>query len=404
MPSARAGFRPRGGSDAADVRVLVCPTAFKCTLGAGEASAALAEGVRRARPDATVREMPLSDGGPGLLAAIRATRLASSVEEVPVRGPLGGRASARILWLAENRLAEGRGDHALLESADACGLHLVPEGDERPLESDTRGVGELISAALERGAERVTVGLGGSATSDGGTGMARVFGYRFLDAEGRDLPPGCGALPRLARIVAPDRGENRGVDRRVDRGSTREAGASFPVPIIALADVESPLNGAAGAARRFGPQKGATREEVDRLVRGLERLSVRLERDLGRPDVGGLTGSGAAGGMGAGMAAFLGAEIRLGADWVLERVGFEEALATADLLITGEGAWDASSGAGKITGRVLDRARRAQVPALLLCGRLAGRVPEGVRAAHGDGARLDAEGLASLAARELGRC
>ncbi len=350
------------------MRVLVCPTAFKGTLTAAEAAAAMAGGVRRALPDAEVRELPLSDGGPGLLDALRAAR--PVVEEVEVTGPLGRPARARILWA---------GEQAVLESADACGLHLVPEGRERPLAAHSLGVGELVRAALARGADHLVVGLGGSATSDGGTAMARAFGYRFLDADGRDLPPGGDALRRLARI---------------------EPGARPPVRITALADVESRLNGMAGAARRFGPQKGATREEVDRLVEGLERLAGRLEEDLGAGEAADLPGSGAAGGLGAGLAAFLGARIEPGAEWVLDRVGFDGAIAGSDLVVTGEGAFDASSRAGKVVGRVLDRAREAAVPALLLCGRVEDELPDGVRTADAAGRVLDAGGLADLAARE----
>lgn len=379
------------------MRVLVCPTAFKGTIGAAEAAAAVARGVREAAPDADVREMPLSDGGPGLLDAIQtagdsATGEAGThgagtvevgpVEEVVVTGPLGGAARARILWAADGTDA----DVAVLESADACGLGLVAEGEEDALAAHTFGVGELVRAALVRGAGRVVVGLGGSATTDGGTGLARAFGYRFLDEEGAELPPGGGALSRLERILP---------------------GRSPSVPITALADVATPMSGAAGAARTYGPQKGATAEELERLVAGLERLSDRLERDLGAAGVGDLPGSGAAGGLGAGMAAFLGAGIEPGAAWVLQRAGFDEALAASDLLVTGEGAWDPTSGTGKVTGEVLRRAGERSVPALLVCGRVEGEVPEGVAAADADGERLDPAGLARLTAtclqRRLGR-
>lgn len=384
------------------MRVLVCPTAFKGTLGAAEAADAMARGVRRALPSARMRRLPLSDGGPGLLDALRAAGLGGAPEEVEVGGPLGRPARARILWVEDGGPGDaadddgapppgrrgGQPDVAVVESADACGLHLVPEGGEDALRADTGGVGELIGIALERGARGVVVGLGGSATTDGGTGMARAFGYRFLDGSGKGLPPGGGSLTRLARIV-PGRRPSR--------------------PIIALADVETPLNGARGAARTFGPQKGATGEELEELVAGLERLAGRLEADLGRGEVADLPGSGAAGGLGAGLAAFLGALIAPGAEWVLEAAGFEEALAEADLVVTGEGAFDATSREGKIAGRVLGRAREAGVPVLLLCGRVqaaavpgTGGRPPPVRVADGGGEVLDAAGLEALAAREAG--
>lgn len=372
------------------MRVLVCPTAFKGSFGAAVAADSLARGIRRAAPSAEVREMPLSDGGPGLLDALLAVEPEARVEEVGVSGPLGEPVTARILWTAPGARdapaaseagCAGSRDVAVLESADACGLGLVTEGREDALAAHTLGVGELVREALQRGAREVVVGLGGSATTDGGTGMARAFGYGFLDAEGGPLPPGGGPLVRLARILP---------------------GRAPAAPITALADVDTPMDGARGAARTFGPQKGATGEELERLVEGLERLSERLGRDLGPPDVGGRTGSGAAGGLGAGMAAFLGADLVRGSDWVLGRTGFREALGRADLLVTGEGAWDPTSDEGKVTGEVLRAAREAGVEALLLCGRVEGVVPEGVAAADGGGRRLDPGGLEELAARAAG--
>lgn len=353
------------------MRVLVCPTAFKGTLGAVQATAALGRGIRSALPEAEVGEMPLSDGGPGLLDALLAAGTDGTVETVEVTGPLGGILPARILWTAD--------DAAVLESADACGLARVPEGGEDALQAHTRGVGELLAETLAAGADRVAVGLGGSATTDGGTGMARVFGWRFLDDRRRELSPGGGSLTRLAHIV-----------RGWRPGAT----------VTGLADVETPLNGAAGAARTFGPQKGASTEEVERLVEGLERLSERLVHDLGEADVGDLPGSGAAGGLGAGLVAFLGAELVEGSAWVLERTGFDQALEGSDLVVTGEGAWDASSAAGKIVGRVLERARDRGIPALLVCGSVTGDPGPGVRAVDGGGRRLDPDDLAELAARE----
>lgn len=365
------------------MRVLVCPTAFKGSLGAAEVAAALARGVRRAAPRAEVREMPLSDGGPGLLDALLAVETWARVEEVGVTGPLGDPAWARILWTAgEGRAtaaaAAAAADVAVIESADACGLALVQEGEEDALAAHTLGVGELIREALQRGAREVVVGLGGSATTDGGTGMARAFGYGFRDADDDLLPPGGGALVRLARILS---------------------GRAPAVPITALADVSTPMAGARGAARTFGPQKGAGARELERLVEGLERLSDRLACDLDLPDVAERPGSGAAGGLGAGLAAFLGAELEPGSDWVLGRVGFREALARADLLVTGEGAWDPTSGEGKVTGEVLRAAREAGVESVLVCGRVEGPVPEGVVAAGAGGRLLDGEGLEELAAR-----
>ncbi len=380
------------------MRVLVCPTAFKGSLGAAEACAAMARGLAAVRPAWRLELLPLSDGGPGLLDALwaagarspsdrlpgpgtpgepegreAALRSAGTAERVEVPGPLGDPVEARLLWLNWE---------AVLESADACGLERL--GERRaPLEADTRGVGALVRHALDGGARAVRIGLGGSASTDGGTGMARAFGWRFLDEHGAELPQGGGALRRLARI---------------EPGS-RPGGAA--AEITALADVETPLLGLRGAARTFGPQKGASAAEVERLVAGLERLAERLGSDVGRwaADAVSAPGSGAAGGLGAGCAVFLGARLVPGAAWVLHRTGFDERLARAELVVTGEGAWDRSSAAGKITWEVIGRARAAGVRALLLCGRLDAEVPEGVGAFDGGGAWLDAAGLERLAAR-----
>jgi glycerate kinase len=344
----------------------------------------MARGVSAERPEWALERLPLSDGGPGLLDALGAAdepggRIASvpsrgTLERVEVPGPLGAPVGARILWLERE---------AVLESADACGLERLGE-EQAPLRADTRGVGALVRHALDRGATAVRIGLGGSASTDGGTGMARAFGWRFLDARGEDLPPGGGGLRRLARIEPGLRPGERGA-----------------AEIMALADVDTPLLGLRGAARTFGPQKGATASEVELLAGGLERLATRLASDLGEW-AGEAThgpGSGAAGGLGAGCAVFLGAKLVPGAAWVLERTRFDERLARADLVVTGEGAWDRSSAAGKITWEVIRRARAAGVAVLLLCGRLDSEPPEGIPVFDGAGAWLDAAGLEGLAAR-----
>ncbi len=367
------------------MRVLVCPTAFKGSLGAAEACAAMARGVSAERPEWALERLPLSDGGPGLLDALGAAdepggRIASvpsrgTLERVEVPGPLGAPVGARILWLERE---------AVLESADSCGLERLGE-EQAPLRADTRGVGALVRHALDRGATAVRIGLGGSASTDGGTGMARAFGWRFLDEHGAELPAG-------RRRSAP-----AGADR-----ARSPAGGDGAAEITALADVDTPLLGLRGAARTFGPQKGASAGEVELLATGLERLVTRLGSDLG--GVGGQRrldgpGSGAAGGLGAGCAVFLGAKLVPGAAWVLERTRFDERLARADLVVTGEGAWDRSSAAGKITWEVIRRARAAGVAVLLLCGRLDSEPPEGIPAFNGAGAWLDAAGLEGLAAR-----
>lgn len=353
------------------MRILVCPTAFKETLSAAEAASAMAAGARAARPEAEIRVLPLSDGGPGLLDAVEASG-GGERRTVPALGPLGDVVTARTLWPAP--------DEVVIEAAEACGLHLVPEAVRDPARADTAGLGALLLAAVERGARRAIVGLGGSATVDGGTGLARTLGWRFLDEEGAALPPGGGALSRLAVVVPAVPPE---------------------LAITALADVRSPLVGPDGAARRFGPQKGAGPGLVASLERGLGRLADVVGRATGR-DPRDLPGAGAAGGLGYGLVVFAGARLVDGSDWVLARTRFDEALAGADRLVTGEGAWDPTSGLGKITARVLERARARGVPALLACGRIEGPVPDGVRTADGGGTRLDAAGLARVVEAALG--
>ena len=356
--------------------MLICPTAFKETLSAQDVAEAIAGGVRASAPGAELRLLPLSDGGPGLLESIAAVEAGAEPERVLTTGPMGEPVAARTLRTGPRSV--------VIETAEACGLHLVPLPERDPLGADTGGVGILLSHYAQTGAHEIVLGLGGSATVDGGTGMARALGWEFLDEEGRELPHGGGALARLARIVPPD----------------SESDPKATMRVTALADVRSPLLGPEGAAYRFAAQKGAGPDQIDGLEYGLTRLADVAARDLGI-DVRDVPGSGAAGGLGAGCLLFLDADLHPGADWVLDRVGFDAALAEADLLITGEGAWDATSGLGKLTRKVLDRAEAAGVPAVLVCGRLDGPPPAGVRTIAGTGERVDPDALSALVAAEL---
>lgn len=348
-------------------RVVVAPTAFKGTLGPGAVAGAMAAGVTAVWPSAEVVERPLSDGGNGLLEAC-APLLGGTVSEHEVGGPLGEPVRARTLQA---------GGRAVIESAEACGLHLMARERRRPLRATTRGVGELLRAAVEGGASEVVLGLGGSGTVDGGTGMARALGWRFEDEAGTPLPEGGGSLFALARIQSPPH--------------------TTAVGVKALCDVENPLLGPDGAARVFGPQKGATADQVRVLEAGLARLAAVLKTELG-VEVAGLAGAGAAGGMGAGARAFLGADLVSGAEWMIEATGLRDLLAAADLLVTGEGRYDAQSGMGKLTGRVMAAAQRAGVPVLLVCGRVDGPLPPGVQCVDAGGRSLDESGIARLTA------
>ncbi|MFW5952317.1 MAG: glycerate kinase [Gemmatimonadota bacterium] len=356
--------------------ILVCPTTFKGTLSAREVASAMAAGIREAVPGAEIREQPLSDGGNGMLIALEAAG-GGRGRGARVTGPLGISVTARYLVQPER---------VVVETAEACGLHLVPEPLRAPLRADTRGVGELLLAAAEAAPARarMVVGLGGSATVDGGAGMVRALGWRLLDQRGEPIPPGPAGLVQLAAIEPP--AEPPGLP-----------------PLTVLADVTNPLLGSRGAAPIFAPQKGATPEQVVRLERALARWAQVIQRELGR-DVADLPGAGAAGGLGAAFAAFLDAEPHPGADWVLDAVHFDAALEAAEIVVTGEGRWDAQSASmGKVTGEVLRRCGAAGVPCLLVAGQADERVPSGVWLATGQGDELDAAGLRRLVAKSLPR-
>ena len=320
------------------MRVVVAPNAFKDCLSAAEVADRIARGARDARADAV--PVPVADGGDGTLDAL-IDGVGGTVMGVIARGPLGLPVRAHL-----GRLNDGSG---VVEMAQASGLALVPVGERDPMRASSYGTGELIKGALARRPQRLLVALGGSATVDGGTGLARALGVRFYDESGAELPDGGAGLERLARI------DMSRLDERV-----RQA------PIVALYDVSAPLTGGDGAARVYGPQKGAKPEQVDALDRGLTRLAERIEADVG-VDVAGLAGAGAAGGAGA-MLAALGAELRPGAEVVLDAVGFRSKLEDADLVITGEGKLDRQSLAGKAPVAVA----RACAERLVACAAIVG--------------------------------
>lgn len=326
--------------------ILVAPNAFKGSLSGPAAASAMARGVRRARPGARVLELPIADGGDGLIDSLRAAE-GGSLAVCSVHGPLGERRRSSYLWLPKSGTA-------IIEMARASGLALVPPARRRPLAASTRGVGELMRDAVRRGARLLIVGLGGSASSDGGAGMARALGARLLDAKGRELPDGAEALLRLERVEA---------------GAARALLAG--VRVLALSDVDNPLLGPNGSARVFGPQKGATPAQVRALEAALANYARVIAADL-RVRVGGAKGGGAAGGLGAGLLAFAGASIMPGADWVLDRLGLADALKGVGLVLTGEGRLDRTSLRGKAPVAL---ARRARVP----CVAVAAQAEPGLR-------------------------
>ncbi|HTS98708.1 MAG TPA: glycerate kinase [Streptosporangiaceae bacterium] len=329
------------------MRVIVAPDSFKGSIGAGAAAAALAGGWRSARPGDDLVLLPLADGGEGTLEVVAASDPAARWHRARVTGPGGGPAASR--WL---ELADGTG---YVELARASGLPLLPAPD--PLGAQTAGTGQLVGRALDAGARRIVLGLGGSAATDGGTGALAALGARFLDGAGRTLRPGGGAL---AGLVTADL-----------------AGLRRPPPggVTCLTDVRAPLLGPRGSAAVFGPQKGADPAQVAVLEAGLARLAQVLGGDPGAP------GAGAAGGTGYGFAAAWGAVITPGAAELCRVVGLDRELGRADLVVTGEGRYDATSGDGKITGTVLAAAARAGVRSALAAGVIAAGLPPGMAGA-----------------------
>ena len=321
------------------MKVVVAPDKFKGSLSAPEAARAIARGVERACPDAEIDLVPMADGGEGTVEAlVEAT--GGTYREASVTGPLGELRTARY-----GKLGDGR--TAVIEMAAASGLVLVPLDRRDPTRTTTFGTGELIMAAVLGGADSLIVGIGGSSTNDGGSGMARAIGYDLIDEYGNDLPYGGGYLDRLDKIVS---------DRRFDGVSIRVA-----------CDVANPLCGPLGASSVYGPQKGATPEQVEVLDRNLAHFARIIRRDLGR-DVMDVPGAGAAGGLGAGLMAFADGRLEPGVSLVIDAVGLSNRLVGADLCLTAEGAIDASSAFGKTAVGVGRLAKGLGCPTIALVG------------------------------------
>lgn len=342
------------------MKIVIAPDSFKGSLTARQAADAIERGVRRATPDVDIISIPMADGGEGTVRAL-VDATGGRLISVRVTGPLGEPVAATYGIL-------GDGTTAVIEMAEAAGLHLVGTMPD-PLHATTRGVGELILDALDHGAERIIVGLGGSATNDGGAGMAQALGIRLLDADGRDLPVGGAALADLDRI------DCTGLDPRVTR-----------TPIILASDVTNPLAGPDGASAVFGPQKGATPAMVEQLDQALSHYAAVIHRDTSR-SVGIIPGSGAAGGLGAGFLAFTDATMRSGVDLVTETVGLKEWAVGADYCFTGEGRIDGQTQYGK-TPMGVARAVHEAAPACHVIA-LAGSLGE-------DAEQLNALGFAAV--------
>jgi glycerate kinase len=318
------------------MKIVLAFDSYKGSLSAPAACAAAAAGVARA--GATSVSLPLSDGGEGFVDALTAAG-GGWRQEVTVTGPHFHPVPAEIGWL---------GDTAVIESAQACGLGLLPPEARHPGRTTTLGVGELLRAAADGGARQIVVGLGGTGTNDGGLGLLQALGWRFEDAHGDALPPVGEALGRVARIVP---------------------GTPVPVPVTAACDVRNPLFGPMGAAYVFAPQKGATPDEAAALDAGLRHFAVVCADVLGR-DASGAPGAGAAGGLGFALLAFLGATFQPGAALAIALARLDDHLRDADLCLTGEGQTDAQTAFGKLPAAVAARCRAAGVPCVCLSGAL----------------------------------
>jgi glycerate kinase len=322
-------------------RILVCPDSFKGSLRATEAAESIARGIQKVLPTVGVERLPLADGGEGTLEALLMA-LGGEKKGLWVTGPLG-----EPVWAEYGVL----GDLALLELAQVAGLTLVPAEKRDPTRTTTYGLGELLWTVCQEPIPEIWVGLGGSATVDGGAGMAQALGYRLLDGAGEPIGLGGGELARLQRIEPPT--------HRVWQGKR----------IRGLCDVKNPLTGPLGAAAVFGPQKGATPTQVQQLEQALRHWATLVERDLGRA-VERIPGAGAAGGMGAGLVAFLEATLESGIHLLLQQSSLQKRIQHCDLIVTGEGRLDEQSSMGKVVGGVLEQAILAQKPLLILCGQV----------------------------------
>ena len=326
------------------MKIVIAPDSFKDSLSAAGVAQAIAEGWAQVWPAAHVLQCPMADGGEGTVDAVLAA-CKGELRRHTVRGPLGDSVEARWGWLADSHTA-------MIEMAEASGLQLVAPGQRDACSSTTYGTGELIRAALDAGAQRIILAIGGSATNDGGAGAMQALGVQLLDSERQPLPAGGLALARLAHIS-------------LEQLDPRLAQVRFEI----AADVNNPLCGPHGASSIFGPQKGASPEQVAQLDAALGHFADHCAQVLPK-DVRDEPGSGAAGGLGFAAKAFLAAQFRPGVEVVAELVGLDEAVRGADLVITGEGRFDAQTLRGKTPFGVARIARRHGVPVVVIAGTL----------------------------------
>ncbi|MEK5164105.1 glycerate kinase [Paenibacillus sp. FSL R5-0527] len=324
------------------MKILIAPDSYKGSLSSKAVADCMEQGVLEVLPEAVIRKIPIADGGEGTVEAILSA-VGGECRKLEVVGPQGEPVIAEYGIFDEGRAA-------VIEMASASGLTLVPAERRNPLTATTYGTGQLIKAALDAGCRQLIVGIGGSATNDGGVGMAQALGVRFLDAAGAEIGFGGGELQRIASIDTA--GLHPGV-----------AGCEITI----ASDVTNPLCGEQGAACVFGPQKGATPEMVARLDAGLRHLAGIIREQLG-VDIAGVAGAGAAGGLGAGLIAFLDAGMARGIDIVMEAARFAEEVRDADLVLTGEGHTDAQTAFGKTPAGVAKLAKLHNKPVICVSG------------------------------------
>ncbi|MGD6818227.1 glycerate kinase [Metabacillus sp. 84] len=324
------------------MKIVIAPDSFKESMTAAEAAAAFSKGFKRRLPDSEVIQIPIADGGEGMVQAMVGASSGSLVKKT-VTGPLSQPVQA-VYGLIDN------GRTAVIEMAEASGLHLISPADRNPFVTTTKGTGELLVDAASRGVDKIILGIGGSATNDGGAGMAEALGYRLVNSEGNPIQPGGGGLRDLYAI------ESAGF-----------SSAFHNIEVIAACDVDNPLLGDKGASAVFGPQKGADSDMVKQLDHHLQHLSSIIKRDLGK-EITDSPGSGAAGGLGAGLMAFLGAKLEKGIDLVLDSIHFDRLIQEADWLVTGEGKLDSQTMHGKTPFGAAQRALKQGIPVIGMAG------------------------------------
>jgi glycerate kinase len=336
------------------MRILIAPDKFKGALNARDAAENIAKGLLDVLPDAQIEVVPMADGGEGTAEAICDARGCSWLK-CKAHDPLGRESDARYGWIDQEKLA-------VMEMSEAAGMRRLSESERDPIRATTFGVGEMILDATKRGANEIIVGLGGSATNDGGFGMARALGYRFF-SDAKELTGAVSNLQSLTKIEPP-------VVAGVPPANSTMQPARLPLQlnIIAAVDVKNPLLGENGATRVFGPQKGASKSDRDNLERALTRLADIVATQLGF-EYRNEPGAGAAGGLGFGLLSFCGATIRPGFEVVAEAVGLEPKMKDADLVITGEGSLDRQTLEGKTPAGVARLARKLRKPVFAIVGR-----------------------------------